>query len=133
MNFKSLLSAVVLSIGLSVSLPAAASESIDPTYDLGIEHKRVFTLVDTTVYWYDVSSDAATFVDLLNMNVMGLMYYRDYDDTTGAVYVGGQVEELPQDFDVIFYLMDDGQDPSVHAINNHNGTVTMFPPGVYIP
>lgn len=132
MNIKSLLAACVLSIGLSTALPATANVVTSPTAHLSIKEMRLFALEDVMDYWYAVSSDSDIYIGLLDKDVLGLMYYRERDQKTGSVYLGGKFDVLPHDFDVILYLMDTGNDISVHAVNNHDGTVTVYTPGAYL-
>lgn len=132
MNIKSLLAACVLSIGLTVGLPANAAVDVSPTAHLSIKEMRLFSLNDVMDYWYTVSSDSDIYMSLLDKGVLGLMYYREYDQKTGSVYLGGKFDVLPHDFDAILYLTDNGDDISVHAVNNHDGSVTIYTPGAYL-
>lgn len=132
MNIKLLLVASLLSLGLSVNLPATAAYNPNPTQHLTINEKRVFKLADVMSYWYSVSTDKEAYLDLLDKDIIGLMYYREYDESTGTVYSANMFDVLPHDFDVILYLTENEDEISVHAINNHDGTVTIFIPGAYI-
>lgn len=64
--------------------------------------------------------------------VYGLYYdVEDSDDTGSINMIGGSRDALPRDWNMIYYMSRyDDTNLSVMAVNNHDGTVTMYDPGM---
>lgn len=131
MNIKSLfVSAVLLTC-----VPFTASQAYVAGQTLTRDAEGVVHPVEeVTNFWYNCRIDKRGIDTMLSKGIYGFQYVAlksNKTSSTGVTELGIEYpDELDKDWTVIFYMAESTMyDRSVFAINNKDGTATVFEPG----
>lgn len=132
MNIKTILVAAILTF---VIIPATTVNATALNYSLkrtasGVTHNEI----DVRNFWYTWRVDEHSIDEMLGKGVYGFQYIEMdavREPFTGITELGVEYpDEISPRWTVIFYLAESTTyDRSVFAINNGDGTATVFEPG----
>ena len=132
MNMKALITCALLAITVVTPIEANATV-LQRTLEreaIGVIHPEI----DVRNFWYASRIDKRSITEMLRKGVYGFQYV-SLDDTKpvimGITELGVEYpDELDAHWSVIFYLAESTMyDRSVFAINNGDGTATVYEPG----
>lgn len=132
MNMKAILTCLLMTITVVTPIEVNAT-SLQRTLEreaVGVIHPEV----DVRNFWYTSRLDIHSVTEMLSKGIYGFQYV-SIDDTKpvvmGITELGVEYpDELDADWTVIFYLAESTMyDRSVFAINNGDGTATVYEPG----
>lgn len=131
MNIKSLLIAAALltCIPVTASQAYVAKQTLTRTAE-GVIHP----IEEVSTFWYNCRIDERGIDMMLSKGVYGFQYVtlnNNKSSRTGITELGVEYpDELDKDWTVIFYMAESTMyDRSVFAINNKDGTATVYEPG----